>query len=77
MNTDQRDKLLRAALSFTENLKGKARDRAIFDYLCGACQALYVTGLLQHDTPAWLYVIAVRGGTRVKEVQLLLDPPQK
>lgn len=75
MTTDERKKLLTAALNYTAHMKGKARDRAIFDFLAGASTALYGP----NECPPWLWIIGVRGGTRVQEVaqqlaQLTIQP---
>lgn len=63
--------ILQAALDYTANLKGKPRDRAIFDYLCGAAKALHIKGA-PTDCPPWLWVIGVQGGNRVSAIQRLL-----
>lgn len=67
-----RDALLNAALIYTNGLKGKARDRALFDYLCGAAEALFVAGKLESSVPPWLFVIGVRGGNRLREIERML-----
>lgn len=71
-NFDVRNRLLRHALDFTKADKGKKRDEAIFSYLCGACAALHATGQIETDCPPWLFVIGVRGGTRVEEAERML-----
>lgn len=63
--TKERQELLTAALDYTASMKGKARDRALFDFLAGASTALYGP----HECPPWLWIIGVRGGTRLREVQ--------
>lgn len=75
MRNEQRQELLQASLDFTAHLTGKARDRAVFDYLCGAVKALHMTGAVTTDCPPWLWVIGVRGGDRVKQIKGLLDIP--
>lgn len=67
-------KLLQAALDHTQNVKGIARDRAVFDYLCGAAMAEFLldeSGVAQ-ECPPWLWVIGVRGGDRVAEIERML-----
>lgn len=67
-----RDGLLKAALDVTKDLKPTARDRAVFDYLMGGAQALFITGQSENPVPAWLFVIGVRGGTRIAEIERML-----
>lgn len=71
------DEILNGAVSYTANLKGKRRDEAIFDYLCGACAALYATGEINSDCPPFLFVIGVRAGDRLKEIERMLNAAPK
>lgn len=75
----ERDGLLKAALDHTAGLKGKPRDVAIFDYLAGAAKALHLGYPETHksDCPPWLWVIGIRGGTRVAEIERMLAPDKK
>lgn len=68
-----RDALLTDALEYVANLKGKKQDLALFDYLAGAVKALYRTGDLDTEVPGWLFVLGVRGGTRVEEARRMLN----
>lgn len=75
-----RDHLLNAAVDYTNGMTGKKRDLALFDYLCGACKALAVTGTEQTDLPPWLFILAVRSGDRLKEIERMLhgaETPKK
>ena len=67
-----RDEILNGAVNNTATLKGKRRDEALFDYLCGACAALYALGEINTDCPPFLFVIGVRGGNRLKEIETML-----
>lgn len=66
------DATLTASLSYTATLTGKTRDRAVFDYLCGAVYAYQASGILETNCPPWLWVIGVRGGDRVKTITNML-----
>lgn len=72
MEFETRDALLNAAVIYTAGLSGKTRDRALFDYLAGACEALFATGQATSAVPPWLFVIGVRGGDRLKEIERML-----
>ena len=72
MDFEMRDNLLNCAVNYTDNLTGKARDRALFDYLCGACEALHATRQIESNCPPWLWIIGVRGGNRLKEIERML-----
>lgn len=74
-NRADRDRLLTAALHFTASQKGKARDRAIWDFLCGALWADHIASGSTEAHPAcppWLWVIGIRGGARVAEIDRML-----
>lgn len=72
MDLKLRDTLLNAAVEYTQYLTGKKRDVAVFDYLCGACKALHEAALEPSDCPAWLWIIGVRAGNRLKEIERML-----
>ena len=72
MDLTTRDALLNAAVMYTNGLTGKTRDRALFDYLAGCCEALFVAGQANTSLPPWLFVIGVRGGDRLKEIERML-----
>jgi hypothetical protein len=72
MDFATRDALLNAAVTYTASLTGKTRDRALFDYLAGACEALFVAGQAESSVPPWLFVIGARGGDRLKEIERML-----
>ena len=67
-----RDALLEQALLYTAQMSGRARDRAIYDFLVGAVTGLHLADL-GDPVPPWLWVLGVRGGTRLKEIQKMLD----
>lgn len=74
----ERNKLLELALHWTASLKGKARDRAIFDYLCGANAGIWLSsgdGSPTAPCPPWLWVIGIRAGDRVREIERMLATP--
>lgn len=79
IDRQQRDRLLTAALGHTEALKPKARDVALFDFLCGALWADHIasgaTGP-RPDCPPWLWVLGLRGGSRVKEAERMIAASQ-
>lgn len=64
MTTKELAELYTGALNYTAPLKGKARDRAIFDYLAGASAATYGAD----HCPPWLFVMGARGGDRLNEL---------
>lgn len=68
MTTEEKRDLFRAAMNYTQTLKPKDRDRAIFDFLAGASAATEGADAC----PVWLYVIGCRGGNRVKELERLI-----
>ena len=72
MDMTTRDALLNAAVTYTNGLTGKTRDRALFDYLCGCCEGLFVAGKADNSVPPWLWVIGIRGGDRLKEIERML-----
>lgn len=79
IDRQQRDRLLRAALGHTEALKPKARDVALFDFLCGALWADHIASEApgpRPDCPPWLWVLGLRGGSRVKEAERMLAAPE-
>lgn len=68
-----RDALLNAALEYTASMKGKARDRAVFDYLAGGALALSISDPANNTSlPPWLFVLGCRGGDRVQEITRML-----
>lgn len=78
MTREQRDRLLTAALGHTEALKPKARDVALFDFLCGALWHEHIaTGATgpRPDCPPWLWIMGLRHGNRVKEAERMLAAP--